>query len=90
MQMSAPVCHSVLVELYGENTNRNSSARRLMGTDTSSSGRALPFLDLMLSMRRPTRMLPITTKMTDITGSQVKNALAQELMWSTSVMYLLK
>ena len=61
-----------------------------MGTDTRSRGLALPFLERMPSISRPTRTLPMTTKMTEITGSQVKKAEAQELMWSTSDIYLLK
>ena len=74
----------------GEITNRISSARKLMGTEISSSGRALPARDLLRSMSRPTMMLPSTTKMTEMTGSHLKNSLAQLLMFSTSVMYLLK
>ena len=90
MQISAPTCQFVPVELYGENTNRNKSARSEIGSEISSSGLALPFLDFSLSMSRPTRMLPSTTKMTEMTGSHVKNTLAQLLMCSTSDMYLLK
>ena len=90
MQIRTPVCHAVPAALKGEKMNRNRSAARLTGTETRSSGLALPFPEWMLSMSLPTSTFPMTTKITEMTGSHVKKADAHVLTCSTSDMYLLK
>ena len=90
IQIRTPVCHAVPVGLNRENMNRNRIAARLIGTETRSSGLALPFLERILSMSLPTSTFPMTTKITEMTGSHVKKIDAHVLTCSTSDMYLLK
>ncbi len=62
----------------------------LTGIDNKIIGLALPALVLLWSISLPTRMLPRTTNNTEMSGSQLKNQLAQVVMPRTSDMYLLK